>query len=269
MSKVVLLLGAGGVQTLPVSESLYKKGYKVLLHLHDKQNYGSRTKYASKSFIIKEKVNDSKFLDKILFFIEEEKIDVLIPLSDKTADFVSKNKALLIKKVSFVAPDYDCFCYGYDKNKLMSVCQEYAFPHPYTIDLRCVDIDNIEINPKYFPMLIKPNITTGGRGMTIINSIEDLKIKYPKINLTYGDCHLQEFIPQGGGQLKIQLYLDKNQNLVASSAIRKHRWYPENGGSCSCGESVNDSEMVNVCYDVLKRIKWEGFADFDLIGVSS
>ncbi len=266
MNKVVLLLGAGGVQTLPVAQSLHKKGYRVLLHLHDMRNYGSRTKYAHRTIIIEDSVGSPQFLNKIISVIKEEGVDVLIPLSDLTADFISRNQNLLKDDVAFVTPAYDSFCLGYDKNKLMSVCRENGFPHPYTIDLSGLDSSTVEIERKHFPMLIKPNCTTGGRGMTIVESVEELRNKYPKIQRQYGECHLQEYIPQGGGQLKIQLYVDERQNLIAHSSIRKHRWYPENGGSCSCGESVNEMDIVNICHEVLKKIQWIGFADFDLIG---
>ena len=75
-----------------------------------------------------------------------------------------------------------------------------------------------------FPALIKPNITTGGRGMTLVKDIAELHQKLPIIEQQYGLCHLQEFIQPGGKQIKVQLFVNESSELLYSSVLHKQRY---------------------------------------------
>lgn len=63
----------------------------------------------------------------------------------------------------------------------------------------------------------------------------------------------------------MQLFISFNGQVVASSVIHKQRFYPENGGSSCCNVTIKDDTLIKLCADVLKKIGWIGFADFDLI----
>lgn len=116
-----------------------------------------------------------------------------------------------------------------------------------------------------YPAILKPNCTTGGRGMVVVNSHDELLDRYLDLHNLYGDYHLQRFIREGGRQVKIQLCVDKDGKLIAHSAMHKVRWYPVRGGSSCCAVSIEEPKMTEVCSDILRDIQWEGFADFDLI----
>ena len=81
----------------------------------------------------------------------------------------------------------------------------------------------------------------------------------------YGDYHLQQFIKAGGRQLKVQLYINKEKKLIASSIIEKLRWYPVQGGSNCCAVTIRDDKTIDMCHHILVDLNWLGFADFDLI----
>lgn len=260
MKERILILDADGTQTLPIAEVLYKNGYEVHGFYNHRLSYGYGCRYVSKKCLIS--FSEENYLQDILTYVKEQHIDVLFPMSDRTAAFLSKNKVQLEKFVAFISPDYASFSLGYDKNSLMHVCLENHVCHPRTMDL-----SNKEtlVDESIFPALIKPNITTGGRGMTLVHSISEFNGRFPKIENQYGACHLQEFINSGGRQIKVQLFVDKNTQLICSSVQHKQRYYPENGGSSSCNETILNKDVVNSCYSVLKAIHWVGFADFDLI----
>jgi len=101
--------------------------------------------------------------------------------------------------------------------------------------------------------------------MTLVHSNDELMTKYPLIKEEYGDCHLQQYVKQGGAQVEVQLYIDEDKKLVNSSVIYKYRWYPEKGGSSCCAVSVKNDKIVNILYQLLKDLNWVGFADFDTI----
>lgn len=259
----VLLLGTG-TQGLVMTKSLNRLGHKVLLLISERGNYADFSRYASKRIILKNCKDSLKYLERFIQIIHLYSIDAVIPMSDKNAEFLSKNKKLLCQHVKFLMPDYQNFMCGYNKSKLMKLCKDNGYPHPTTQE-NINTIEDINIKKLVFPLLIKPNQTCGGRGMTLVNNYEQLVECLPSIVKKHGTCHLQQYIRQGGAQVEVQLFIDEKKQLLQSSVIKKYRWYPEKGGSSCCATCIKNDEIVNILYDLLLKINWVGFADFDTI----
>ncbi len=263
MKKAVLLDGSA-IQALPVAKSLKQQGYHLVILCDTKRSYGYRTKYSDRKIISPSiRTNISAFHQFFLNLIRNEHFDVSIPLGDYSARYLSLYMKELKPFTSFIIPSYEVFMNGYDKNELMRTCRINNFPHPCTFDLSS---DNLDMACQYvgFPALIKPNQTTGVRGFAIVNSKDDLTEKLPNIIKHYGPCHLQEFIPPGGRQFMVDLFIS-NGSVINSTVIHKIRYYPEKGGSGCFSQTVYENDAVELCANVLKEIKWDGFAEFDLI----
>lgn len=261
---VIGILDGQTIQTLIFAKKLKQKGHKVILFCSEKVSYGYYTRHAFKKILSPSSETEiEKYHDFILDYLKQNNIDVLVPMNDYSAKYLSQYKKYLESKVSFVAPDYDIFMRGYDKNQLMQVCKESSFPHPQTIDLENIITDDDKLKFK-FPALIKPNETTGARGFTMVNSFDELNSVYPGLKNQFSSCHLQQYIPNGGRQFKVQI-LVYNNNTLATSVIEKHRFYPIRGGSSCFNSTIINDDLVSLCESVLKKIQWQGFADFDLI----
>lgn len=262
MSKVLIL--DTGTQGYITVKSLKKAGHNVVLLCRSRHNYADDSRYIDERIMTEAAWDSDEYLDVVKSIITEKGIDTVLPMSDYGSMFLSRNKKVLQQIVKYVLPGTEIFERGYDKNSLMDLCAKKGYPHPQTIndvkDVKALDKEQLQ-----FPLLIKPNHTCGGRGMTLARCYEELKTKFPQIYAEYGNCHLQKYIKQGGAQVEVQLYINEKQELVASSVIYKYRWYPENGGSSCCATSVKNDEVVEMCYRLLKDIGWVGFADFDLI----
>ncbi len=265
LKEKVLILDAQAVQTLIIAESLVKKGYIIDLFCDSKISYGYNTKFRNKRQLVPNIKDEVNYLQVLKDYIKREKIDVILPMTDESAIFVSKNKNELSLLCKFIMPSWDVFQKAYDKNLLMNLCFEKGYPHPLSIDLSKISYKTIDSTLMNYPALIKPNYTTGGRGMTLVNNLDELISVYPRIYKEYGNCHLQEFINAGWRQLKVQVFIDSKSQKIYSSVIHKQRYYPENGGSSCCNETIYEDNVVEICISVLKDIGWEGFADFDLI----
>lgn len=270
--KKVLILDGGAAHAMAIAECLKKSGYWVAVICDDKNEYGYHTKFADERYLGVDS-HKKEYAEFMLGFLKEHKFDVLIPTSDTAAEFMSFHKEELEQLTGVLMPEREVFEMGYDKNNLMTVCRENGFPHPLTVDLSEVskvsgfkgfqEVSELKNFP--YPGLLKPNLTSGGRGMTLVNSLEELLKIYPAIHEQYGECHLQQFIKEGGRQVKVQIMTDKNGDMAYSSVIWKQRYYPVNGGSSCCNVTIDDPEIAAVCGRVLKTIGWIGFADFDLI----
>lgn len=257
------ILDGESIQALIFAKQLNKAGYQVVLFCDAKLSYGYFSRYAHKSILCPSTKHDIKKLHAFfLNYLNTQGLDVVIPMNDYSAKYLSEYKEELKEKVNFSIPDFNVFMTGYDKNKLMTVCEINNMPHPKSIDIsKLVEGSKTEFN---FPGLIKPNETTGARGFKKVGSFEELWKHYKTIYKEYGDCHLQEFIPQGGMQYKVQLLM-KDNIAIGSSVIEKYRYYPIHGGSSCFNHTIVNDELIKICTEVLQIIGWEGFADFDLI----
>lgn len=263
--KRVLILDGGAAHAMAIAECLKKSGYSVACICDDKNEYGYHSKFMDEKYLGMDS-HEEGYAEWMLQFLKEHHFDVLIPTSDNAAEFMSFHKEEIQKHAGVLMPGREVFKKGYDKNELMRVCKENGYPHPLSIDLSEVDDLNCdELISFPYPGLLKPNLTSGGRGMTLISSVEDVKRIYPKIRAQYGNCHLQRYIKPGGKQVKVQIMTDENGNPAYSSVIWKQRYYPVNGGSSCCNVTIDNPEISKICGNVLKTIGWVGFADFDLI----
>ena len=269
--KKVLILDGGAAHAMAIAECLKKSGYGVAVICDDKNEYGYHTKFADERYLGVDS-HKKEYAEFMLEFLKEHKFDVLIPTSDTAAEFMSFHKEELEQLTGVLMPEREVFEKGYDKNNLMTVCRENGFPHPQTIDLHGLEVDKLHEFDRVeglknfpYPGLLKPNLTSGGRGMTLVRSLEELLEVYPAIHNQYGECHLQQFIKEGGRQVKVQIMTDKNGDMAYSSVIWKQRYYPVNGGSSCCNITIDNPEIASICGKVLKAIGWIGFADFDLI----
>lgn len=261
----VLVLDGDAAHAVAIMECLRSSGYATAVLCSEKNSYGYRSFRADERYIGPDSHDREAYHRFLMRFLDEHPFDVLIPTSDVTAEYMSRHKAELAPKTGVLMPDPEIFTTGYDKNRLMAVCREKGYPHPQTVDLASADLASDEMRRFPYPALLKPNLTSGGRGMTLVRSSEELAAVYPGIREQYGDCHLQRFVRPGGRQIKVQIFTDANRELRYGTVIWKQRYYPVNGGSSCCNVTIEDPGIVAVCAGLLKEIGWVGFADFDLI----
>ena len=80
-----------------------------------------------------------------------------------------------------------------------------------------------------------------------------------------GSCTLQHYIRHTGVYYNVMLYRGAAGECLGQTGIRILRYFPLKGGtSCYC-ESVEEPELVAMCFSLLDRIGWVGFADFDFM----
>lgn len=253
-----ILVVGGGLQGLSCGCSL-RKSHEVSLVASDLMS--------RKSNFFKKVYTDFKGNDESLFkLLVHEHFDVLIPVSDKTVPFISKNKEWIEKRfgVKCAVPDYEQVYQVEDKSRFMAFCDAHDVPHPKTMRL-AKETQEESISHVGFPALIKPDYSVGARGITRVNTIEDLKEKFPIINEKYGPCTLQELIENQEYYYNVMLYRDKKGRFLGHTILKIVRMYPITAGSSSCGITVENDELLDICRDCLNKLNWVGMADFDVL----
>lgn len=252
----VLIVG-GGLQGISCARSLKETGYEASM-LTGRHDYASKSTALSNSFLFDNKIGLSD-LKKLL---DEHYFDVILPMSDSMAFLLANNKKSLQSKygVKCAVPDLDVLNIAGDKTKLMEFCSFNDFPHPRTINLKNGIPDNF-----VWPALLKPERSVGARGIVKVNSVTEVKEKYPLTKAKFGECQLQEFIDNPGPYFNVMLYRSKEGKILGHTILKIIRYYPINGGSSSMCRTVNDYELLKICSDVLEKLGYVGFADFDVL----
>ncbi len=253
----VLILGAG-LQGLSCGCSLYGKHEVSIVT----SNLMCRKSKFFKTVYSEIKPNDESLYD----LLEKEHFDVLIPMSDMTVPFLSKNKDYIEKQyhLKCAVPAYDQVYQVEDKSRFMAFCEQKGIPHPKT---KPIDNDNLMDVASYvgFPALIKPNYSVGARGITRVDSLEMLKAKFSAVSEKYGSCTLQEYIENKEYYYNVMLYRDAEGGFPAYTIMKIVRMYPIAAGSSACCITVENDQLLQICKDCLDKMNWVGMADFDVL----
>ena len=255
----VLLLG-GGLQGLSFGESLKAKGVVVDVISDELQIRKSR-------FFGEVYAENPLSLEVLYRILEGKRYDVLVPMSDMTTSSLSKNQVYLEERfgVKSACPSTELLSIVEDKSRFMDFCETNGIPHPITVNLGNNDIKEGLSKSAVFPALIKPNFSVGARGITRVDSVQELQEKLPEIVERFGPCTLQEFIDNQEYYYNVMLYRNKHGKLLAHTIIKIVRMYPVSAGSSSCCVTVEDDRLLKICQDCLDKLNWVGMTDFDVL----
>lgn len=259
--KRILLFG-GGLQGLSFGESLFDKRNEYELSVIS-DDYGIKKSRFFSEVFERGAANEDEILDKAF---RQKQFDVIVPMSDGAAKFLSKNKSRIEAKylAKCAICDDEVLSVVVDKGKFMGFCEKNGIPHPKTM---AISEDTLENAADYigFPSLIKPDFSVGARGITKVNTLQELKLKFPAISQTYSPCTLQEFIDNPDYYYNVMLYRDSHGRCGQYAIIKIVRMYPIGAGSSSCCISVQNDELLSICKDALDKLNWFGMADFDVL----
>lgn len=259
----VLLFG-GGLQMISSARSMKEVGYHVVAATkHDK--IASKSRYIDKHINIENDSEPELVVKCLISIVEKEQIDVIIPMEDAQATCLSRCKKELTEKLSVkcAVMDWDVFSMASDKTQLLDFCKKHGIGHPKTSLIS----DNYKevANEVGFPALIKPSHSEGAKGIVLVNNVEELEEKAPKIIAEYGECALQEYIASKSYYYNLMLYRSADGRFGNSVIIKILRYYPIKGGSSSLCVSVENATMTEMCKSLLDKLNWVGFADFDIL----
>lgn len=260
MKKVILF--GGSLQGLSFGEALYDKKGMYLVDAISSDYAITKSRFFNKVYEGNVAEYDT-ILDEIL---RDQQYDVAVPMGDAAAKYLSRNKSQIESKykVKCAVPDNEVLSVVVDKGKFMRFCDEHNIPHPKTMT---ITEDTLEAAADHigFPSLIKPDFSVGARGITKVNSLQELKQEYPNIRKHFNACTLQEFIDNPDYYYNVMLYRDANGQCRNCAIIKIVRVYPIGAGSSSCCISVENDELLSICKDALDKLNWIGMADFDVL----
>ena len=137
----------------------------------------------------------------------------------------------------------------------MQMCSELNLPHPETYFVKDNNIAELSRNIQY-PVILKPCIGSGSRGIRLIKNSNELVQKYPLIEKEYGKLIIQEYIPHGGA-FGVEMLFD-SKGLVCKFVHKRLREYPTSGGPSTYRISTTNKFMESVSYKLVQELNWKG-----------
>ncbi len=242
-------------QTLTIVRSLGKKGLKVIVGDSDKISTSFFSKYTHKKFIYPDpKKNERAFIEKILQITKENEIELIIPVTDKCLIPIVKNQNLFPGQL--YCNNYEKIMIARDKAQMLKFAPTIDIPRPKTYFLE----ETPDLNQINYPVVIKPRLSSGSRGIKKCNSQEDLNKFLPQIKRDYGEVIIQELIPQEGEEIGYYALLDEKSNIKAYTIQKRLRSYPISGGPSTYRETVKHDQIKELSEKILKNLNWRGVA---------
>ena len=259
----ILIFDSGGRQALPICKGFFEMGCKVTSYCKSVLDTGYLTKYKNNRILFNDKnENGYDFYEFGLQLIKSGKFDLVVPMSDPSAIFLSKHKKDLERHSKIAVNDWEKVQLVSDKVVMMSICEKNNIPAPRTI-ISNNPMSDFRNSDLLFPVVVKPRTACGSIGFNIVRNEKQLAQIFN--SNTNGPLLIQEYIPNKGGQYEAEVFRFFDGTIKSCVVSKVHRIFPLDGGSPVLNETIENSEIRDLVQLLADILDWNGYIDFDLI----
>lgn len=253
---------------LPMAKGFYDLGCCVTSVCGSKFAVGNLSRYTHNKVVVSG-IDENPLIAKKEYerIFQEKKYDLVVPLSDFSAEIASRHKKEWESNFHFkiAVNEWDTFSNVIDKNKTMKLCIEHGIPAPKTLISNNLIEDLKSINFKY-PVVVKPRTGVGSIGFHILKNEEEVILFLTSYDNSHGPLLVQEYIEQNGEpQYGAEMFRDHNGNIKAALVAKVVRWFPIDGGSRLCSIAIHNEDIINSCKELVDALNWNGYANIDLV----
>lgn len=189
-------------------------------------------------------------IDSILEKFLDDEI-VIFPTEEKTMNFIYKYANDLDKRVKYQFPNKDVFDLVREKKSLTDFCLSINIPVPKEYDVKKIcEFKN------HLPLIAKPRIGSGSRGIFLLNSIEDITYFDKKVN-NKKDYLVQEKIANG---LNVEgcFLMCKDGVIINYYTHNRIRTFPITGGVTTHSKINKNIKLFNASSKVVLKLNYTG-----------
>ena len=266
MTDKVLVTDGRALSALAIARSLGNAGVEV--HVCDAFR---RTVSAFSKYVTESKLHDpigestEAFVDWLVACCRREQYDLVIPVRDETTLAVAANRERLSAGTELLVADGATISRLMDKGSCMQAADSLGVPIPPTYyPTASEDLDAIRAEAT-FPVLIKPRIASGARGIVRADEPSELAQTYRQVADSHPEPIVQEFVDHSGGHYSIGTVFDDNAEPVATHVYKETRQYPASGGPAIAAHTVEREPWVDSVLDLLRAHDWVGPAHMDVL----
>ncbi|TVY07706.1 carboxylate--amine ligase [Paenibacillus cremeus] len=204
------------------------------------------------------------YYEQLVKRIEEKNYRVLFPMDDITMGIAIERREDLGRFIHLPIPPTESYRIARDKGLSASLALEAGVDAPKTeFPQSLEDVPTLAKKLKY-PLVIKPRMSSGSRGIRIVQDESELIAVYSEIHQTYALPVLQEYIPLGK-RYGVGLLYDSVGKLRAAYAQEEVRHFPYPIGPSSAVESIWMPDLVERAVTVMSKLPWYGVAEIEFM----
>jgi predicted ATP-grasp superfamily ATP-dependent carboligase len=258
MKYKVFITDAADRISLSIARSLGKKGIEVTagdstgLSLTRFSKYCARfVKYPSP------KEKPEEFLAWMRGHLKTNKYDVLLPVDDIPLLIISKNKEELSRYCRIPIADIGTVMKARNKKQTLEIAIANGIDCPRTCFVENLSQLQDVANNIAYPALIKPQESSGARGIVTVKNKEELISKYLEVHDLYRWPLVQELIPSPLEKYCASYLFDEKGKCIASFLQNTIRQF---NGADSYSIGIYDESILEFGERLLKLLRWRGVA---------
>src|SRR5699024_4624411 len=222
------------------------------------------SKYCTGFVRLPNKTDENSYINKLKKTIKEHSIDVLMPMEDETVELIISNKELF-EDTHTLLPDYDTFMIARDKGKTVKKAIKHGLSSPKTYFMENIRDLELSISEIEFPVIIKPRLSSGSRGLAYVENEDQLLSKYRDIHKDHPLPIIQQYVTGNYEKIQVLVIFDTNHELKGVCTYQGIREFPIDGGPVTLWKTVSLPELENKTIKFMKQINWTGFAEVEFI----
>lgn len=248
MNKNILVTGCGGDIGQSIGKILNESELVNNLYGCDISNKNAG-KFIFKNFSLSIPCGEKKYLEHIEKFIDDKKIDFVIPTSEAELRFFFKiNKLKKIGRAKLIIANKKALSIGFDKYKTANFLKEFDFPYPHTHLTK-----NFQFNK--LPVIMKSRSGSGSSSIILI----DNKFDYEFYRLKNPEYIVQEFLDDENGEFTCGLFRDQYGEIRSISFRREL-----SGGYSSYGEVIEETDVTELLNNLAIQLNLRGSINIQL-----
>lgn len=248
-------------KSLPIVRALGRSGIQVTGVESTRFALSFFSRYCTRRVISPSPVTQPHhYLECIKTFLGRHHHDAVFPLEDETMLLMAKYKDEIAPLTNLPVPDFETIMKARDKAVTLNIAKKLGIPHPKTYLVRDGTEAEALKNDLEYPVVIKPRMSSGSRGVVYVKSKSDFVASYTRIHDKYPCPLVQDYIPPGGTPLGVAVLFDNESNLKAVFSYKRLREFPVSGGPSTLRESIRHPEVEKMSIKLLKAIRWYGVA---------
>lgn len=262
----VLLLGADENECLPILANLHRNGVPVTAAAPRRLSMGLFSRYPVRRLLSPDpNAEPEQFIEWVEQTVKGGDYAVTMVCGETATWLMAQARQRLEPYTRLPLVEVTKFYLCRDKSKTMKEAARLGIPIPMTWYPDDVGIDIVAAQITVWPVVLKPCISNGARGISYPQNADELKALYEKTHVDYDSCIVQEFVPHSGMQYKAEIILDADGKSVCGGVYDKPRFYPPTGGSSTLNSTVDRPDILDAGTRFLQGIGWYGMGDCDFI----
>lgn len=263
---IILITDGDNRASLAIVRSLGRLGHTIIVCDKHLPSLASVSHYCSDKFTYPDPVTKpQEFVNAIVKYISENKVDVVLPVADVTTLLLAKNRQLLPVSCHFPFADFETISRAADKDYIMKLAESLKVPVPKTFELSSKSQISTLPDSLSYPVVLKParsriktedgwhftSVSYADSHADLIDTLENKdEYEFPIL--------LQERIYGPG----IGIFMCCNHGeIIATFSHRRLREKPPSGGVSVLRESIKiDPSGYKYAEKLLKELNWHGVA---------